>query len=139
MRATPLVLVLVLCCASYVLCSAAWKRTNSNSTAVTRPSCPRVGQLERGVNSVRRDQAILCGFNAADTNGDNLINATEYHTFVRSKGSIAETLAPSWEDMCSDCDCNGDGAVSPSEAKHAIYSCLVTNLKIDLVYSNTCT
>ena len=132
-RSLLLLLAVALCAVSATV--STWKRTNTN---ITRPTCPRIVALQRGVSSVRRDQAILCGFSAVDTDRNGLINATEYGNFVRSMGRLADTLAPSFSDICADCDCSGDQQISTEEAKHASLSCLETNLKINLVYDNVC-
>jgi hypothetical protein len=117
----------------------AFKRGDINSTLTGhRPSCPRIVQLPRGVNSVRRDQAIMCGFQKVDADRNGLINGTEYTSFVAGLGRSAVSLAPDWDHIHEWCDCNGDGLLAPDEAKHATATCLESNFWIDLVHEAVC-
>jgi hypothetical protein len=129
--------VLVACALlASLACGMIEKRTGTNVTGTGHaPACPRIVQLPRGVNAVRRDQTILCAITKLDLNRDSFIDNREYENYTVTQLNPVERLAvPDWNHIRECCDCNWDGKINADEIRHATATCLESPFWVDRVH-----
>jgi hypothetical protein len=123
------------------------RNSPANFTAGQRPQCPRIIQLPRGIDAVRRDQTAVCLVAKLDKNHDGKISADEYRTYFYSvlpgpAQTLANTLGlnpNNWNTtIMPRCDCNWDTMLTSDEIKHAYQTCLESNFYIDAVHDHVC-